>query len=131
MSYAAQTSGALRVMKAKGVPLVMKRTSASAHDPVEQTSTGVGNTEQPIQAVVLPAADGVFGDAMFRTQSLVRRDQRKLLVAGKAPDGAALDFEPMSGYTIEFENAPWTINAVARLAPDGGDPILFTVEVSR
>lgn len=129
MSYELQAVGALQLLKRKGVALLMKRTSGQTHDPVAQTTTGTATVEQSIQAAILPASES--RDLSFEERALVRRNRRKLYVAGKAPDGTALAFEPDLGNTVEFEGSTWKMGPSSRLAPDGGAPVLFTLEVTR
>jgi hypothetical protein len=129
VSYDAQAASALRILKRKGVALTLTAKTAGTHSPVAQTTTGRQTLTQSIQAAILPASAG--RGVTFEQRSLVRKNQRKLIIAGKAPDGSALVFEPDSGHTVQFENATWTLQGFDRVAPDGGAPIVFIGDVTR
>ncbi len=74
------------------------------------------------EAIILPAP--VSPNHSVEEATRIRRDYRKLLVAGK--DCGA---EPEEDDRTVFENRSWAISGFTRLAPDGGPAILYTIFV--
>lgn len=130
MSYDSQTATALGLLKRRGTPLTLTRIGVPAiRDVVSQTSVPVSPVAQPIVAVIFPAS--VSRDMTDDQRAQVRKNRRLLYIAGRAPDGSVLAIEPEDGDTIPFEGSTWTVATQSRLAPDGGLPVLFTVEAAR
>jgi hypothetical protein len=132
MPYTAQQASALRTILRKGVQTTLSRIVPAAIDEMRDVATGGGPQSQAIVAVVLPASES--RDMTPDAKSDVRQNRRRVMIAGLAPDGSALAWDPSTEkrqQTLVAEGATWIVDALSRLAPDGGAAIYFDGEVRR
>lgn len=129
MTYSVQAQSALRMILRKGTQTMLTRIVPASVDKVRDVASGGGPQIQPVAVVIFPATGSRDETAEARTDR--KTNQRKLMIAGLSPSGAALQWEPAPNQSIKLEGALWTLNGVSRFAPDGGDPIYFDVEVRK
>lgn len=124
--YAAAAAQTLALIQRAGAPLSYVHRSQGAADlatGLPATWTDTGGT---VDAVVLPAPRDP--NLTNEQNALVQRNQRRLLIAGSSWPFA---IDPSPNDTVQAEGVVWTVKGSSRLAPDGGDPIVFTVDVAR
>lgn len=132
MPYTAQQASALRTIQRKGVQTTLTRVVPAAIDETRDVATGGGSQAQVVVAVVLPMTES--RDMSADDRSDVRKNRRRVMIAGVAPNGAPLAWDPSAEktqQTIGLEGATWIVDSLSRLAPDGGSAILFDGEVRR
>ena len=118
MSYDAQRETAIRLLTAKGTSATITQVVVSAINVSTDTATSVPIT-MGVVAVVLPAT-GSQADS-FEARTRIR--QRFRTVYFSTP---TLTFFPKSGDTINWGDGDFVLSGLSPLAPDAGQPILFT-----
>lgn len=105
-----------------GVPMRMTRRRPGDFDPVAQSSQHALVVTQTCVGVLLPSTP--MGDSANGYDTLTTVHRRKVFLSSLDPDREPLTFAPDNGYSIEFENAVWTIDGLSTVGTDG-NPVLF------
>lgn len=122
--YTAEALSAYEDIKAAGGPIMFYHEGAAEID--EATDTQIPGVPEFHSHIALIETASPMGGDTFETGKRVRTNSRKLTVpAYKLP------VMPVVGYTVLFAGDAWSVDSVAPLAPDGGDPILYVLLVTR
>lgn len=121
MSYDAQRALAVRLLTKKGTTATVTQVVVSSVNVSTDTPTFATLT-MGVVVVVLPAS-GSQADT-FDDRTKIRSKFR--MVYFSTP---TLTFTPKAGDTINWGDGSYTLSGVSPLAPDAGQPILFTASV--
>ncbi len=121
MSYDAQLALAVRLLTKKGTTATVTQSVNTVINVGTDTATTVTLT-MGVVVVILPAS-GSQADS-YESQTKIRNRFRTIYFSTPT-----LTFTPKAGDTINWGDGSYALSGVSPLAPDAGQPILFTASV--
>ena len=127
--YQPQIDTALRLIRAKGVALLLRKTRV-VYDPVSQEVTSSTSADYPMYGVLLPVGN-VGKESSHRSDTSTRTlEHIKFLLETGYLATSPGSTPPSAGDTLICNGDSWSVLTCESLAPDGA-PIIFTVVATK